>query len=273
MRSTLAGADTDPAFTAEALLLPGEAFLADQMVVVDPDSIHTARDLARKAIGQALKDVLRQTYDRMTDTGPYTTDGLAVGKRALRNTCLGYLSATEDAEAIVLAKAQFDAGRNMTDVLAALSVLAATESAERVQALATFHAAWKDDALVLDKWFAIQAMSPRASTLRDVRALLDHPDFDLRNPNRARSLVASFPAGNQVRFHAADGGGYDFLADMIIRIDPANGQLAARMVAPLGQWRRFDTGRQEKMKQALRRVLALPNLTTNTYEMVSKSLA
>ncbi len=273
MRSTLAGADQDPAFTAEALLLPGEAFLADQMAVVDPDAIHTARDIARQAIGQALKDGLRQTYDRMTDTGPYTTDGLAVGRRALRNTCLGYLSATKDAEAIGLAKAQFDAGRNMTDVLAALAVLAATDSPERAQALAAFHAAWKDDALVLDKWFAIQAMSPRPSTLADVRALLDHPDFDLRNPNRARSLVASFPAGNQVRFHAADGGGYDFLADMIIRIDPANGQLAARMVAPLGQWRRFDAGRQETMKQALRRVLALPNLTTNTYEMVSKSLA
>ena len=273
MRATLAGADQDPAFTAEALLLPGEAFLADQMAVVDPDAIHTARDIARKAIGRALRDGLRETYDRMTDTGPYTTDGLAVGKRALRNTCLGYLSATEDAEAIGLAKAQFDAGRNMTDVLAALAVLAATDSPERVQALAAFHAAWKDDALVLDKWFAIQAISPRASTLADVRALLDHPDFDLRNPNRARSLVASFPAGNQVRFHAADGGGYDFLADMIIRIDPANGQLAARMVAPLGQWRRFDAGRQEKMQQALRRVLALPNLTTNTHELVSKSLA
>ncbi len=273
MRSTLAGADADPAFTAEALLLPGEAFLADQMAVVDPDAIHAARDMARKAIGQVLGDGLRQTYDRMTDTGPYTTDGLAVGKRALRNSCLGYLTASGDPEGIRLAKAQFDAGRNMTDVLAALSVLAATDTPERIQALQGFHAAWKDDALVLDKWFAIQAMSPRADTLRDVRALLDHPDFDLRNPNRARSLVASFPAGNPVRFHAADGGGYDFLADMIIRIDPANGQLAARMVAPLGQWRRFDAGRQEKMKQALRRVLALPNLTTNTYEMVSKSLA
>ena len=273
MRSTLAGADADPAFTAEALLLPGEAFLADQMAVVDPDAIHAARDMARKAIGQVLGDGLRQTYDRMTDTGPYTTDGLAVGKRALRNSCLGYLTASGDPDGIRLAKAQFDAGRNMTDVLAALSVLAATDTPERIQALQGFHAAWKDDALVLDKWFAIQAMSPRADTLRDVRALLDHPDFDLRNPNRARSLVASFPAGNQVRFHAADGGGYDFLADMIIRIDPANGQLAARMVAPLGQWRRFDAGRQEKMKQALRRVLALPNLTTNTYEMVSKSLA
>jgi aminopeptidase N len=273
MEATLADAGADPAFAAEALSLPGEAFLADQMPVVDPDGIHTARQTARMAIGVALRDRLRTTYDELSDTGPYTTDGAAVGRRALRNVCLAYLAAPSDQGGISLAKAQFDAARNMTDVLAALSVLCAIDCDERRQALHGFHATWKEDALVLDKWFAMQAMSPLPNVMTEVRELTAHPDFDLRNPNRVRALVASFAGGNQVRFHDASGAGYAFLADMIMRIDPANAQIAARMVAPLGQWRRFDTARQELMRQALQRIAAQPDLSTNTFEMVSKSLA
>ncbi len=271
--TTLANAPADPAFTAEALALPSETFLADQMAVVDPDGIHAARTQARIAIADALRTPLRDMYHQMTDTGPYSTDGLSVGRRSLRNVCLAYLTASSDAESVALAKAQYDAGQNMTDVLAALSLLASIDCLERAEALATFHARWKDDALVLDKWFAIQAMASLPDAVARVRALTDHADFDLRNPNRVRSIVVSFASGNQVRFHDASGAGYDFLADMIIRIDPGNPQLAARMVAPLGQWRRFDPGRQSLMKQALRRILALPGLSTNTYEMASKSLA
>jgi aminopeptidase N len=271
MAATL-GSASDPAFVAEALSLPGEAFLADQMAVADVDAIHTVRTQTRLAIGAALRDALGVTYETMSDPGPYTTDGAAMGRRSLRNVCLAYLAAGGDAEGIRLAKAQFDAGRNMTDVLAALSVLSAVDCPERAEALAAFHAAWKDDPLVLDKWFAIQAMSPLPDTARTVRALADHPDFDLRNPNRVRALVGSFAGGNQVRFHDASGAGYRFLADTIIALDPMNGQVAARMVSPLGQWRRMDEGRQALMQAELRRILALPGLTTNTYEIASKSL-
>ena len=267
MGATLDG--DDPAFVAEALSLPGEAFLADQMAVVDPDAIHAARDLARRAIAAGLRDRLASIYDALTDRGPYTTDGAAVGRRSLRNACLAYLSAEGDA---TRAKAQFDAGGNMTDVLAALAVLCGLDCPERTQALAAFHAASRDDPLVLDKWFSLQAISPLPNTMAAVHALAGHPDFDLRNPNRVRSLVGSFGA-NQVRFHAADGAGYRFLADMIIRLDPANPQIAARMVSPLGQWRRFDAGRQERMKAELRRIVAVPGLSKNTFEMASKSLA
>ena len=267
MEATLGG--DDPAFIAEALALPGEAFLADQMKVVDPDAIHAARNLARKAIAAALRDRLAALYDRLTDTGPYTTDGAAVGRRSLRNTCLAYLSALGDA---ALAKAQFAAAGNMTDVLAALSVLSGIDSPERLDALAAFHAKWRDDALVLDKWFGIQAMSPLPDTMAAVRRLFGHPDFDLRNPNRVRALVSSF-AVNQVRFHAADGAGYRFLADTIIQLDPDNPQIAARMVSSLGQWRRFDPARQGLMKAELSRIVALPGLSKNTFEMASKSLA
>ena len=266
MEATLDGAD--PAFVAEALTLPGEAFLADQMKVVDPSAIHTARDLARKAIAAGLRDKLAALYERLTDTGPYTTDGAAVGRRSLRNTCLAYLSAFGDPSR---AKAQFDAGTNMTDVLAALSVLSGIECPQRDGALAMFHAKWRGDALVLDKWFAIQAMSPLPGTMEAVRALMTHPDFDLRNPNRVRALVSSFSV-NQVRFHAADGAGYRFLADTIVRLDPGNPQIAARMVSSLGQWRRFDAARQASMKAELARIVALAGLSTNTFEMASKSL-
>ena len=272
MAATLAQADADPAFAAEALSLPGEAFLADQMKVADFDAIHEMRDQTRAAVGRALTGEFQAAYDRLTDTGPYRIDGASIGRRALRNVCLGYLVAAGASGAIGLAKAQFDAAHNMTDVLAALSVLNGVECAERGQALAAFYAAWRTDDLVLDKWFAIQAMSPLPDSLAAVRGLMDHADFDWKNPNRVRALVGSFTAGNQVRFHAASGAGYRFLAETVKRLDPINGQIAARLVQPLGQWRRVDTGRQEQMRQALEDVLALPGLSNGTYEMVSKSL-
>jgi aminopeptidase N len=271
MAATLALSDVDPAFAAEALSLPSETFLADQMKVADVDAIHAVREHVRTAIGAELRDALHATYQRLTDTGPYQIDGVSIGRRALRNTCLGYLAI--DPDGVRLAKAQFDAGRNMTDVLAALAVLANIDCPEREAALTAFHTAWHDDALVLDKWFAIQAISKLPGTLDAVRALARHPDYDLRNPNRIRALVGSFAGGNPVRFHDASGGGYRFLTDTIIALDPTNGQVAARMVSPLGQWRRVDTPRQALMKAQLQRILDAPTLTSNTFEMASKSLA
>ena len=271
MAASLALGDTDPAFAAEALSLPSETFLADQMTVAGVDAIHAVRERVRAAIGGELRDALRATYARLTDTGPYQIDGGSIGRRALRNTCLAYLAV--DPDGVHLAKAQFDAGGNMTDVLAALSVLGSIDCPERTAALAAFHAAWHDDALVLDKWFAIQATSKLPDTLEAVRRLARHADYDLRNPNRVRALVGSFAGGNPVRFHDASGGGYRFLADTIIALDPMNGQVAARMVSPLGQWRRVDVARQALMRTELQRILDVPNLTSNTFEMASKSLA
>ena len=272
LAATLREADADPAFAAEALSLPGEAFLADQMAVADVDAIHAVRDGARTAIGRALRDELRATYERLTDTGPYRIDGAAIGRRALRNACLAYLAAGGDADGIALAKAQFDAGQNMTDVLAALAVLSAIDCPERRAALDAFHARWRGDDLVLDKWFAIQAMSPLPDTPSAVRALAKHADFDLRNPNRVRALVASFASGNQVRFHEPSGGGYRFLADTIIALDPMNSQVAARLVPPLGQWRRVEPARQALMQQELQRILDAPGLSKGTFEMATRSV-
>ncbi|MDE2006302.1 MAG: aminopeptidase N [Rhodospirillales bacterium] len=270
--ATLANAAADPAFAAEALVLPSESYLADQQAIVDPDALHGAREAARQAIGRALHADLAGTYARLADDGPYRIDGAAMGRRALRNTCLAYLVAAGDPDAIRLAKAQFDRGANMTDMLAALAVLASVACPERDAALAAFHARWREDALVLDKWFAIQALSPLPETGAAVRALARHADFDLRNPNRVRALIGSF-AANQVRFHDASGDGYRFLAETIRALDPLNPQVAARLVAPLGQWRRMDAARQTAMRGALEFVLAAEHLSRNTAEMAGRSLA
>ena len=271
--ATLATSEADPAFAAEALMLPSESFLADAMTIADVDAIHAVRDQVRVAIGAALGVALRAIYDRLTDPGPYRIEASAIGRRALRNACLGYLAAGGAEAGIALAKGQFDAAQNMTDVLAALAVLAAVDCPERQAALDAFHVAWRADDLVLDKWFAIQATSSLPDTTAAVRALTRHPDFDMATPNRVRALVGSFAAGNPVRFHDASGAGYALLADTVIALEPSNSHVAARLVAPLGQWRRMDAGRQALMRAELDRILALENLSKGTYEMASKSLA
>ncbi len=266
----LAGAAADRQFAAEALALPSEAFIADQMEVVDPDAIHAARQFVRGELGRRLGPALRAAYAGLADPGEYRIDAEAIGRRALRNAALAYLAAA-GAEGVALARAQFDAATNMTDQLAALAVLAAADGPHREAALAAFYARWRGDDLVLDKWFSIQAGSPRPQTVADVLALARHADFDRRNPNRVRSLVGAF-AANQVRFHVADGAGYRFLADMVIALDGSNAQTASRLAGPLGNWRRQDAGRRALMRSELERILAAPNLSRLTYEKASKAL-
>lgn len=271
MASVVASCEADPAFTAEALRLPSESYLADQMKIADPDAIYRVRETARSKIGATLKSELLAVYQRMMDPGPYRIDGAAIGRRAMRNAALAYLAAADQALGISLAMSQFELRRNMTDVLAALAVLTAIDCPERASALASFYDAWHRDALALDKWFAIQAVSPLPATLGSVQALTQHRDFDLKNPNRVRALIGSFSA-NQVRFHDTSGAGYRLLADIIIRLDPLNPQVAARLVSPLGLWRRFGPNRQASMQTELRRILAVSTLSRNVHEMATRSL-
>jgi aminopeptidase N len=272
MRQTLADADRDPAFAAEALSLPGENTLADEMSVVAVEAIHAARETARAELAQALSEPLHDAYRRLADPGPYRIDGHSIGRRALRNTCLAYLAAADSAEGARLAKAQFDADANMTDVLAALAVLVDIDGPERAAALDAFYRRWTDDLLVIDKWFALQARSSLPGTIAAVRRLTQHPAFTRANPNRVRALIGTFSQANPLHFHASSGEGYDFLTDEVLALDKANPTTAARLVQPLGQWRRYDAARQERMRACLARIQNTPGLSPNTYEMVSKSL-
>jgi aminopeptidase N len=273
MRQTLAGAERDPAFAAEALVLPSELTLADEMKTVDPEAIHLVRHGARAEIAVALREPLDAAYRDLEDGGAYKIDGHSIGRRALRNACLAYLAAGDANLGARLAKAQFDRGANMTDVLAALAVLVDIDCPERAEALDAFYRRWEAELLVIDKWFALQARSSLPGTLDAVRALAQHPAYTRSNPNRVRALVGAFSQGNPLHFHDTSGEGYAFLADEVLALDPLNPTTAARIVQPLGQWRRHDPARQALMRAQLERILNTKGLSANTYEMVSKSLA
>ena len=268
----LADAEQERAFLAEALTLPSESYLAEQMAVIDPEAIHRAREFVRAALGDRLRQGLLAAREACAPRAPYRADDGLAGCRRLNNLCLSYLMATRSPEAIGIAMAQFQGADNMTDSMGALTALANCDGPERDQALGAFYDRWRGDRGVIDKWFALQACSPLPETLDRVQRLLDHPDFDLRNPNRVRALVASFSQGNQVRFHEASGAGYRFLADQILRLNAINPQIAARMLTPLSRWRRFDAPRQELMKKELSRILAEPGLVRDVYEIAAKSL-
>ena len=269
--ATLKSNSLDPAFKAEAILMPGESVIADRMEVVDPDAIHRSRESLRKAIGTALANELLAAH-RSDGVSGDDLSPKAKGVRRLRAVSLGLIAAADEAEAARLAKAQFDRADNMTDRQGALGVLVSTDTPERTQALDAFYQRFHDDPLVLDKWFALQAAAQRTDTVDKVLELAKHPDFVMTNPNRLRSVAGTFGA-NHWAFHSADGRGYAFLADMIIAADQLNPQVAARMVPPFGRWRRFEPKRAAMMRDALERIAAAPGLSKDVYEQVTKSLA
>ncbi len=271
VRNTLTNNALDPAFIAEAVLLPSEAFIGDQMLVVDPDAIHAAREALRTDLGRALLSHWQAAYAAHAPTR-FEYSPSAKGARRLRNVSLGYIAAASADDAGAQAFAQFEAADNMTDRMAALGTLANGDADQRVPALDIFYNRYRDDALVIDKWFSTQALSTRADTLAAVRELQAHPDFTLTNPNRVRSLVGAFSM-NQQHFHAASGEGYRFLADMLIALDPLNPQTAAKLLPPLGRWRRFDEPRQKLMRAELERILRHPGLSKDVFEQATKSLA
>jgi aminopeptidase N len=270
VRNTLESNALDPAFVAEAVLLPSEAFIGDQMLVVDPDAIHAAREALRADLGTALADHWHAAFKRhKADAFVYTPE--AKGGRRMRNVALGYIDAADPVEGAALAFEQFKACDNMTDRQAALITLANGNAAERVAALDIFYNRYRDDALVLDKWFTTQALSIRSDTVEVVAELMNHPDFTLSNPNRARALIGSFGV-NQTRFHDVSGRGYRLYADAIIALDKINPQTAAKQVPALGRWRRFDDARQALMQAELQRVVDTPGLSKDVFEQASKSL-
>ena len=269
--ATLNSNSLDPAFKGEAILMPSESLIADRMDVVDPDAIHRSREGLRKAVGTALANELLAAHKSDGVSGDDLSPK-AKGIRRLRTVALGLIAAADEAQAAKLAKTQFDRADNMTDRQGALGILVSTETPERAQALDAFYDRFHDDALVLDKWFALQAAAQRSDTVDQVAKLVKHPDFVMTNPNRLRSVAGTF-GGNHWAFHSADGRGYAFLADMIIAADKLNPQIAARTVPPFGRWRRFEPKRAAMMRDALERIAATPGLSKDVYEQVTKSLA
>ncbi len=259
----------DGSLKGQALTLPGEKVLGQDLDVIPVDALHEARERMRRALADVHRAALEEAYERCATPDGYRIDQQSIGRRRLRNVALAYLSASGDAAPRLLR--QFETADNMTDAQAALSLLVDGDSTERDVALAAFYERWHNDALVLDKWFSVQALSKRPDTAAQVVALSRHPDFSLKNPNRARSLVSSFCAGNQVRFHAEDGVGYRFLSDMVIALD-GNPQVAARMASSFNSWRRFDAGRQQHMKAELERILSHKPVSNDVFEIVSRAL-
>ena len=275
--ATLRDETVDPSFKAEALALPSETVLAQAMEVADPDAIHAARSGARQLIGEALFDDLHGAYEQAeAANSPRDMDTDAMASRSLANMCLSYLVASGREEGRQLAKAQADQGTDeggsMSNAMGALSALNNTDCAERTAALSDFHDRWRDDPLVLDKWFSLNAMSAIPGTLDEVKRLMDHPDFDMGNPNRVRALIGAFSGGNPVTFHAVDGSGYAFLCDRVLELDPSNSQVAARLLGPLTRWRRYDQRRQALMTTQLKRIAGTAKLSRDVYEIANKGL-
>ncbi len=271
-RSAMLDSNTSPALTAEILSLPSIGYLGDSMPVVDIDGLFVARKSLRQALCEGLQEDLLQQYHARTGDAAYTITPQAIGKRRLRNTVLSYLMVKPTKEAFLLCEKQYEAQHNMTDVIAALSLLADSEHPRRQEFLDHFCDKWKDDPLVMDKWFAIQATSTRIDTLAQVRTLLSHPNFAIKNPNKVRSLIGAFASGNPVRFHAISGEGYNFVAEQVVTIDGLNPQIAARLLRVFSRWQRYDKGRQILMRNAIEKVLA-SKPSKDTYEVASKSLA
>lgn len=268
----LAQAQADPAFTARALAVPAEDWLAEQLPVVDPDAVHRARRTLVCWLGERLREAWQAAYRDFTVPGPYRFDARDMGRRALRNLALAYLTADRDEAALALALTHYREAGNMTDRMAALGVLAHMDRPEVDEVLDEFHRRWRYDGEVVDKWLALQAGSERPGTPARVRELLDHPDFALTHPNRVRALIGRFAFGNPVHFHAADGSGYRFLAEQVIALDALNPQIAARLVQALTRWRRYEPGRREKMRSALERIAAHSPLSRDLAEVVTRSL-
>ena len=270
----LAGHATDPAFTAQAVALPSEADIAREIGEnVDPDAIFAARMALRRQIGRDLAPQWLELYAANASQHAYSPDAASAGRRACRNIALGFLAAGDPDTGGERAMAQLQSANNMTDEIAALSVLALIPGEMREQALEIFLRTHASDSLVIDKWLALQATIPETGTLARVRALMHHHAFSMSNPNRLRALVGSFAAMNQTQFNASDGSGYAFLADIVTQLDPKNPQVAARLLGAFRSWRTLEPRRRSLAEAALRQVAAGAQLSSDVRDIVERSLA
>ncbi|MBN7797989.1 aminopeptidase N [Parahaliea mediterranea] len=271
----LADTSADPAMVADMLRLPGETYLAElaaQRGGADVEAIHGARETVLRALASHCEANWLDAYRRSAVDAPYAPEAAQIAARGLRNTALEYLAAARE-EHINLARAQYTAAGNMTDRLAALRVISQRAAAQvREETLAGFYRDWRDESLVVNQWLQVQAAMPGDDALERVRQLMAHEAFDLRNPNKVRALVGGFANGNPLQFHRGDGEGYRFLADVVEQLNSRNPQIASRLLTPLTRWRNYAGERANLMRAQLQRLAALPGLSPDVYEVVSKSL-
>jgi aminopeptidase N len=269
-RGILSDRLADPALLAEAMILPDEDYLADQMEVVDVDGIHVARKFVKKGLANDLASLFAKRYAELNDGQHYQKTSGAMARRALKNVCLSYLLDTGASGS--LAVAQLESSDNMTDTLAAIKGLILVDSPMAGTVLSEFETRWREDALVMDKWFIMQAIKPGPDTVNRVRELMQHPAFSIQNPNKVRCLIGAFAMLNPTGFHAADGSGYEFHADRVIELDGLNPQIAARMASAFNRWKRYDDGRKKLMKAQLQRMAAVDVLSGDVSEIINNAL-
>jgi len=269
LRSTLIDAKLAPALRELMLSLPTENVLAERSKVIAPHAIHSARQFMRHSLAHALKAELIAVYQAQVSRKKYSPDAQSAGKRALKNLCLNYLLEEHDERAVQLALAQEKSADNMSDRLSALIALVQRDAA--TPALQRYFDDFSEEALVVDKWFALQASS-RHSDVKAIRKLMQHPAFTLNNPNRARSLIFSFCNANPAQFHAADGSGYAFWAEQVIALNAINPQVAARLARSLDHWKKYQTVLSEQIQAALQRVAKEKSLSKDVRELINKAL-
>ena len=274
IHKTLLDAEQDRELLAELLSLPSESYIGDQMDVIDVDAIHAARLGLMRRIAQALRKVLFDVYAaNCDDDGVFSYSHEAMARRALKNLALGYLATLEkDVEVEILVRRQYEAQQNMTDVSSALTYAVHARMPSSSELLADFERRWKEQPLVMDKWFSIQATSRQPNLVPVIRELMQHPGFTLGNPNRVRALIGAFVSGNPVRFHEADGSGYQLLADVVLELDGTNPQIASRLVRTFSRWRRYDDSRSGLMQSQLARIRDTDGLSKDVLEIVTKSI-
>lgn len=271
-RAVLLDEQIDPALAAQILTLPAENEIAELFSTIDPEAIGAVHEAITRCLAQALADELLAVY-LANQTPEYRVEHGDIAKRALKNTCLGYLVFADADFANKLVSAQYHQADNMTDSLAALSAAVVAQLPCRDELLAAFDVRWNHDGLVMDKWFALQASSPAGDVLTKIRALLTHPSFSLSNPNRTRALIGAFASGNPSAFHAKDGSGYQFLVEILSDLNTRNPQVASRLIEPLIRLKRYDADRQALMRQALEQLKGLENLSGDLFEKITKALA
>jgi aminopeptidase N len=262
----------DPALIALMLTLPSENYLAEIAKQVDVEALFEARESVRHSIAVELRSELQKRYTALYSNESYEPSAEQIASRSLRNGCLAYLVLNDDKPSIELAVAQFVSADNMTDQYSALVTLVNSAAhKEKKEALAAFHSQWQHEPLVVNQWLSVQAACRQPGTIEQVKVLMADDDFDIKNPNKVRSLIGVFCNANAINFHRADGSGYELLTDVVLQLNSLNPQVASRMLGPLTRWKKYPRT-AELMEQQLQRIMAEPNLSKDVYEVVAKTL-